>query len=302
MTVSRRPGLRGYYLLYSFQIIGLSNHVRVADDGWLGNKRQICYPSDVTDEERAYGVPYSALCREDSEQREIASRHGSSWPRPTGRGERGSLGRRRNRSNRKRGREIGSDCRRRRREWKGHRTHSSERDSRRVRRERARVHSRGDWRRQARSESMAGEAIWGWKDTVMIARYRAIMKREPSTSPSPSCDRLAEKMAAGRPPRRNWTAASGRLPGRVHLSIQSPKIQIPRQTLLSIGSTSYVDRPCSVCKLGQATSCCIWWRQVNTSNYFIDCPVTRLRPNVNGISTTWGTHRGSSVVRKVDKN
>ena len=178
MTGSRRPGLRGCYLLYSFQIIGLSNHVRVADDGWLRNKRQICYPSDVTEEERAYGVPYSALCREDSEQMEIAPRHGSSWPRPTGRGGRSLLGWRRNRSNRKRGRGIGSDCRPRRREWKGHRTHSSARDSRRVQREAARVHSRGNWRRQARSEPMAGEAIWGCKDTVIIARYRAIKKRE----------------------------------------------------------------------------------------------------------------------------
>jgi hypothetical protein len=25
---------------------------------------------------------------------------------------------------------------------------------------------------------MAGEAIWGWKDTFMTARYRAIKKRE----------------------------------------------------------------------------------------------------------------------------
>jgi transposase-like protein len=67
-------------------------------------------------------------------------------------------------------------------------------------------------------------------------------------------------------PRRNWTAASGRLPGRVHLSIQSPQIQISRQTVLSIGSASRAGWPRPVCSLDQTTTCCIWWRQVNTPN------------------------------------
>src|ERR1017187_5633635 len=71
-------------------------------------------------------------------------------------------------------------------------------------------------------------------------------------------------MAAWHPPRCDWTAASGRLPGRVHFSIQSPHLQIPRQTVLSIGSTSRAGRPHPVCRLGQTTTCCVWWRQVNT--------------------------------------
>ena len=40
------------------------------DDGRMGNKGQIGYPSDVSDEEWAFVAPYLALCREDSEQRE----------------------------------------------------------------------------------------------------------------------------------------------------------------------------------------------------------------------------------------
>jgi len=46
----------------------------VADDGSMGNKGQIGYPSDVTDEEWAFVAPYLALCREDSEQREYSLR------------------------------------------------------------------------------------------------------------------------------------------------------------------------------------------------------------------------------------
>jgi transposase len=40
----------------------------------MGNKGQIGYPSDVTDEEWAFVAPYLALCREDSEQREYSLR------------------------------------------------------------------------------------------------------------------------------------------------------------------------------------------------------------------------------------
>jgi hypothetical protein len=36
----------------------------VADDERMGNKGQIGYPSDVTDEEWAFVAPYLALCRE----------------------------------------------------------------------------------------------------------------------------------------------------------------------------------------------------------------------------------------------
>lgn len=40
----------------------------------MGNKGQIGYPSDVSDEEWAFVAPYLALCREDSEQREYPLR------------------------------------------------------------------------------------------------------------------------------------------------------------------------------------------------------------------------------------
>lgn len=46
----------------------------LADDERMGNKGQVGYPSDVTDEEWAFVVPYLALCREDSEQREYSLR------------------------------------------------------------------------------------------------------------------------------------------------------------------------------------------------------------------------------------
>lgn len=40
----------------------------------MENKGQVGYPSDVTDEERAFVVPYLALCRENSEQPECSLR------------------------------------------------------------------------------------------------------------------------------------------------------------------------------------------------------------------------------------
>lgn len=46
----------------------------VSDDRCMGNKGQIGYPSDVSDEEWAFVAPYLALCREDSEQREYSLR------------------------------------------------------------------------------------------------------------------------------------------------------------------------------------------------------------------------------------
>ena len=44
------------------------------DDGRMGNKGQVGYPSDVSDEEWAFVAPYLALCREDSEQRDYPQR------------------------------------------------------------------------------------------------------------------------------------------------------------------------------------------------------------------------------------
>lgn len=46
----------------------------VSDDRGMGNKGQIGYPSDVSDEEWAFVAPYLALCREESEQREYSLR------------------------------------------------------------------------------------------------------------------------------------------------------------------------------------------------------------------------------------
>ena len=46
----------------------------VSDDRSMGNKGQIGYPSDVSDEEWGFVAPYLALCREDSEQREYSLR------------------------------------------------------------------------------------------------------------------------------------------------------------------------------------------------------------------------------------
>ena len=44
------------------------------DDGRMGNKGQVGYASDVSDEEWAFVAPYLALCKEDSEQRDYPLR------------------------------------------------------------------------------------------------------------------------------------------------------------------------------------------------------------------------------------
>jgi transposase len=46
----------------------------LVDDGRMGNKGQVGYPSDVSDEEWSFVAPYLALCREDSEQRDYSLR------------------------------------------------------------------------------------------------------------------------------------------------------------------------------------------------------------------------------------
>ncbi len=40
----------------------------------MGNRGQLGYPSDVTDEEWAFVAPYLVLCREDAAQREYSLR------------------------------------------------------------------------------------------------------------------------------------------------------------------------------------------------------------------------------------
>ena len=46
----------------------------VVDDGRMGKKGRVGYPSDVSDEEWAFVVPYLLLCREDAPQREYSLR------------------------------------------------------------------------------------------------------------------------------------------------------------------------------------------------------------------------------------
>jgi len=81
------------------------------------------------------------------------------------------------------------------------------------------------------------KAYLGLQDTFMTARYRAIKKRESIYFARPSCDRAAEEMVAGHPPgaldSSIWTLTWTSSP-----SIQSPQIQISRQTFLSIGQQS----------------------------------------------------------------
>jgi transposase len=50
------------------------NRRELADDGGMGNKGQVGYPSDVSDEEWVFVAPYLALCRENSEQRDYSLR------------------------------------------------------------------------------------------------------------------------------------------------------------------------------------------------------------------------------------
>jgi len=46
----------------------------LVDDERMGNRGEVGYPSDVSDEEWAFVAPYLALCREDSEQRDYSLR------------------------------------------------------------------------------------------------------------------------------------------------------------------------------------------------------------------------------------
>jgi transposase len=46
----------------------------LVDDERMGNRGQVGYPSDVSDEEWAFVAPYLALCREDCEQRDYSLR------------------------------------------------------------------------------------------------------------------------------------------------------------------------------------------------------------------------------------
>src|ERR1035437_7234147 len=70
-------------------------------------------------------------------------------------------------------------------------------------------------------------------------------------------------MAAWHPSGRDRTRSSGRLLGRVHVSIQPPHIQISRQIVLSPRPTVHADRSNPVCNPGQTTTHCVRWRQVN---------------------------------------
>src|SRR5260370_41340102 len=57
--------------------------------------------------------------------------------------------------------------------------------------------------------------------------------------------------------------APRRLPERIRLSLQSPHVGLPRETVLSTGSTGGSGRSGPVCNSDQTTTCWGWWRQVN---------------------------------------
>jgi hypothetical protein len=42
----------------------------IADDVGMGDKREVGYPTDVTDEEWAFAAPYLTLCKVDAAQRD----------------------------------------------------------------------------------------------------------------------------------------------------------------------------------------------------------------------------------------
>ena len=52
----------------------MRNIISITDDGAMENRRQVGYPSDVTDEEREFVAPYLALCKEDAPQRDYSLR------------------------------------------------------------------------------------------------------------------------------------------------------------------------------------------------------------------------------------
>jgi len=80
---------------------------------------------------------------------------------------------------------------------------------------------------------------------------------------SPSRDFAAEAMVDGhssgccraRPPRR--------LPRRIRIPLQPPHVSIPREVVLSTGSTGCPGESGPVCNFDQITTCWAWWRQVN---------------------------------------
>src|SRR5260370_2756073 len=70
-------------------------------------------------------------------------------------------------------------------------------------------------------------------------------------------------MADGYSPRCDRQRAPRRLPERIRLSLQSPHVGLPRETVLSTGSTGGSGRSGPVCNSDQTTTCWGWWRQVN---------------------------------------
>jgi hypothetical protein len=95
---------------------------------------------------------------------------------------------------------------------------------------------------------------------------RQVQSHQPEEEhllPRASRDLAAEAMAAGNAPRRCESRASGRLPGRVHVPIQPPHLEISRQIVLSTDATGRADRSRSIRHPGQTTTGCTWWRQVN---------------------------------------
>src|SRR5271157_4794907 len=79
-----------------------------------------------------------------------------------------------------------------------------------------------------------------------------------------SRDLAAEAMVARHPSGCDRTPPPGRLPRRVHLSIQPSYLCLARQTVLSPGPAGCAGRSGPVCNSDQTTAYCVRWREVNT--------------------------------------
>ena len=105
--------------------------------------------------------------------------------------------------------------------------------------------------------------------------------REQQKSPSEllprvhRVDLVAEAMVARHPSGCDRPRSPGRLPRRVHLSIQPSHVCLARQTVLSPGPAGCAGRPGPLCNPRQTTTYCVWWRKVNTPIPVIGINISR---------------------------
>src|SRR5271166_1806379 len=102
-------------------------------------------------------------------------------------------------------------------------------------------------------------------------------RRTPAPA-GPSGGFAPEAMATGHSSRRCWTRSSGLLPRRIHLPLQPSQVGVPRQAVLSLGSTGRPAGPGPVCNLDQTATHWVWWRQVNIpiGNCLLRSPIVTL--------------------------